>query len=615
MKMKKVVLVLVISLLLCGCVKINEETMVTSGIEETELIENETITEVADEEETDMDESDVSVYSKEYLESEDYKKLIGSVSELVYMSYVFQLEEAIQEQSPEAVMYFMDYAFSAYSHLPISNPARILGDPNGKITSPDSGLTCYTLPEEDVFWVFRNVFGWNNMTLSEFRKIEFLEEGLWSNYYVKDGLVYYYSEDESWVSWGEEFVAGTTLSNGDMYFKVKAYDIYKGDFDFFIVAHLKETVKGDRFWQFIDADFEPMSIGMEGSEIVYINQPFDDSFEDAYVAYLLDIVSGKQTVDGITNQYSIRFMPVYINDDEIPEVLLSSDASHVSPACLLAYIDGEVKCLGIYGSFGGLEYLEREGKICSSYLGMGQEAYCFYEFDGKNVIEVSTVNQTMEEVESTMGAYYYINGIETTKKEVQSFLDKERYSKYTVTKYDDYYGSDVISIAAVLKKYDGVAEDTKLEWIKSGETVSLPENLFGEALIEETKEIETSDENARYLFTGSFEDSYSQRAHMDIVENGDGTFCAEINWGDSAWENSTWTMSGKCVFDKEQNVWVIAYEDCKEVHTVYDDAGNVTENVIYENGSGMLYLDENQSVLWQDENYTQSWDCVFVKIR
>lgn len=707
--MKKIILFTGMCLLLCGCVSRSQES----------LTPPDTVEVIVEEESAGGTAPEIEQEKSVYLEMDDYKKLVGSISELVYMTNAVQIQEL--GQNPDSYMYIMDYVFGTYSLLPINEPEVISGDPDGKIAPVDSGVTCYTLPEEDVYWVFKNVFGLENMTLSDFRKIEYLEPGLCSNYYVQDGLVYYYSEDESWVSWGEKLIAGMVLDNGDIYFKVKGYDMYQGSFDFYVLTTLKELENGDRFWRFKQAGRDPISIEAGTSEIVYFDQPFDDSFEEAYITFLWDVVRGNQRIsneispNGVLNQSSVRFLPVYINDDDIPEVLISDSGSHVDPVHLFTYVDGAVKGLGFYGGFGGLEYLEREGKFCSSYSGMGADCYVFYEFDGKDVKEFATAVQHMsEDMENSTDSYCYVNDVEATKKEVEEFLERENYPKYITTIYDDYYDMDLITIAAVLKKYDGISDNTKLEWIKDGMVIPLPKkaevdpnlsvgstnegekqsakeltsdeglilaamnyyektngysapraaidrvngdvvtihlyddngenistydwyevnrytgigtNFFGDEINifeyeldngqvskESASEKNVPDETVKNMYVGSFGDSVSQQARMDIVENKDGTFGVEVSWTSSAWENSTWTMTAELEYNEKLSAWVLAYSDCKNVDAFYADSGEMTETVIYENGSGILYLVGNQSVLWQDEKYGESKECVFVKV-
>lgn len=709
--MRKIVLFIGMCLLLCGCVTRTKDSLLVPDVAEKESVEEEKTEEVIGTESAQV--------NKVYLEKDDYKKLVGSVSELVYMTNAVTFQEL--EQNPDSSMYIMDYAFGMYSVLPINAPVAISGDPNGILAPENSGVTCYTLPEEDVYWVFQNVFGLENMTISEFRKIEYFEQGLCSNFYVQDGLVYYCSEDESWVSWGEKLIAGMSMDNGDMYFKVKGYDMYQGEFDFYVLATLKELENGERFWRFKQAGKEPISIEAGGSEIVYFDQPFDDSFEDIYITFLWEEVRGNQSINygnsqnGVINQSSVRFLPVYINDDDIPELLVSAYGSHADQAHLFTYVDGEVKELGLYGAYGGLDYLERGGKICSSYIGMGIESYAFYEFDGRETKEVATaVRHMSEDMENSEESYCHVNDVETTQKEVEKFLERENYSKYVTTVYDDYYDMDLLTIAAVLKKYDGVSDNTKLEWIKEGTSIPLPKkleadstlsdssnnedknqsvkdltsdeglilaamnyfektngysapyaaidrvngdgvtihlygdngenlstydwyevnrytgigtNFFGDAinifeyeldqnqlLPESERGADGPEEAIKNMYVGSFGDSVSQRARMDIVENSDGTYGVKVSWASSAWENSVWTMTAEFEYNENLGAWILVYSDCKNVDAYYADSGEVSETVIYENGSGMLYLDKNQSVLWQDEKYGQSKACAFVKV-
>lgn len=110
-------------------------------------------------------------------------------------------------------------------------------------------------------------------------------------------------------------------------------------------------------------------------------------------------------------------------------------------------------------------------------------------------------------------------------------------------------------------------------------------------------------------FSGEWWDTYSQRCAITI-ERGpqdNSYFYIQINWGSSAWENTCWSMSG--YYDDERGG--IVYNDGCEVYQQYDDAGNLQEKTLYTGGTGLLYLDGNGCLHWQDDMEHAGDECIF----
>lgn len=107
---------------------------------------------------------------------------------------------------------------------------------------------------------------------------------------------------------------------------------------------------------------------------------------------------------------------------------------------------------------------------------------------------------------------------------------------------------------------------------------------------------------------GIYEDETSQRAWMQIMTDGDKGGVVEIHWASSAFETTIWTFSG--VFDTEDNT--LPYENCVKTDYIYDEDGNETAEVLYENGTGRLTVNEDWSILWTDDVEDTGAECVFV---
>ena len=90
------------------------------------------------------------------------------------------------------------------------------------------------------------------------------------------------------------------------------------------------------------------------------------------------------------------------------------------------------------------------------------------------------------------------------------------------------------------------------------------------------------------------------RGNIFIAAEGDDGVTAFVNWGSSAAEESTWSMSGK--FDAEKLSF--EYSDCAKTNYVYDESGEVkSEESVYMNGHGTITFKEGDPITltWQDD--------------
>jgi len=108
-------------------------------------------------------------------------------------------------------------------------------------------------------------------------------------------------------------------------------------------------------------------------------------------------------------------------------------------------------------------------------------------------------------------------------------------------------------------------------------------------------------------FIGEWQDSYSQRARMDI-EYIDGIYSITINWANSAAENVQWRMTGEFINSEKTG---IASYDCTKVLT-NSEHGDMTEEVLYEDGEVFLFI-ENGKLYWSDLTENAGDQCIFEK--
>lgn len=107
-------------------------------------------------------------------------------------------------------------------------------------------------------------------------------------------------------------------------------------------------------------------------------------------------------------------------------------------------------------------------------------------------------------------------------------------------------------------------------------------------------------------FAGSYQDSWSGRASMDVTYNEDDTLTAKISWASSASECAEWTMTLTKDNDKLKYTNAL-YEVCS-----YDMDGNRTV-INTENEDGFFQVYEGK-LLWTGSKDSYSRECTFEKI-
>ena len=100
------------------------------------------------------------------------------------------------------------------------------------------------------------------------------------------------------------------------------------------------------------------------------------------------------------------------------------------------------------------------------------------------------------------------------------------------------------------------------------------------------------------------------RASVFISADGDEGASAIVTWGSSAWENSSWMMTG--TFDPE--TLQFEYHDCVRIDYVYDESGEETSQTeIYTGGHGFMFFAEGDplTLTWQDDQENVADGMVF----
>lgn len=109
---------------------------------------------------------------------------------------------------------------------------------------------------------------------------------------------------------------------------------------------------------------------------------------------------------------------------------------------------------------------------------------------------------------------------------------------------------------------------------------------------------------------GVYQDETSGRASMTIACTGADGADVCIVWGDSASTSVEWTFTGPY----NETAGNICYTDCEKRVRTFDEQGNETVTVEYENGEGELQVMADYSIRWNDRTENAGEECVFVFI-
>ena len=153
-----------------------------------------------------------------------------------------------------------------------------------------------------------------------------------------------------------------------------------------------------------------------------------------------------------------------------------------------------------------------------------------------------------------------------------------------------------------------VGEDGIIYWANETEP-DLPAcefEYFGYTVNEEAEEYDF--QNPVMNLVGMYEDETSQRAVMVVECSGEIEADVQILWSSDAAECTTWTFTGQYFAEAGE----IYYNNCVKAVSTFDENGNETEEILYEDGTGTLTIGEDNTILWKDDKEDAGVDCRFV---
>lgn len=191
-----------------------------------------------------------------------------------------------------------------------------------------------------------------------------------------------------------------------------------------ITMDVAPVISSDR--TFVPIRAVSQSLGAEvlwcdGNKTVYIDSPEAYSAASRQTQYpraYADILSEKLKSDKYAHS---SFSLVYIDNNDIPELVIGINDSHAAGAEVYTYVDGQIIQLSryfesdynsgvseVFGEFGSILYREREGLLTSQYWGMGCEYITVYRLENGRLSEAVTLTGAEESPNTTV--IYEING-------------------------------------------------------------------------------------------------------------------------------------------------------------------------------------------------------------
>ncbi|MBR3238255.1 MAG: right-handed parallel beta-helix repeat-containing protein [Oscillospiraceae bacterium] len=107
---------------------------------------------------------------------------------------------------------------------------------------------------------------------------------------------------------------------------------------------------------------------------------------------------------------------------------------------------------------------------------------------------------------------------------------------------------------------------------------------------------------------GRWAEKIAGRGLITIKKTSEGEYSVLIDWPSSAFERAIWEMTATPAGEGG----ALKYEDAKHYVRTFQSDTEYTDELKYENGSGMLYLNSANEVMWEDKVDQAGENCVFI---
>ncbi|MBQ2903377.1 MAG: RNA polymerase sigma factor [Clostridia bacterium] len=294
-------------------------------------------------------------------------------------------------------------------------------DPLGKLSSNYSdGYIVF--PADNVDWIIKNIF----CTIPD-RKVQS------DHYYYYDGCYYKNIGDRGDYSRYFETVEKKKDSEGiytiKLRYEAKLFEEDPAEYAGMLTvkAALRET-DGKRYWSLYSMSNKELPLE-EITENVPTTAKKSDGYMAAYNEFLHDY-----EFDASYGEHTFGF--AYIDNNNVPELIISTGGYHAAAAEVLTYVNGKVVEVGYFGSWGSVIYVEKGSVIVEEYKGTGMHNVGVYKMNTDGTAENIFSSYTDKDYVELEEHSYKINGVEVSPEEYAR-LYEENYPKNTTVFYND----------------------------------------------------------------------------------------------------------------------------------------------------------------------------------
>lgn len=182
---------------------------------------------------------------------------------------------------------------------------------------------------------------------------------------------------------------------------------------------------------------------VSGNDLEQIVEKAEDSDEteqaEALEGYAVFLQKYEPQQQGGGGEQELRFALLFLDGDEVPELIVMEGWAHAQGASVYLFQEGEVISIGEYGQYGALCYREKDGLLFDDYDTQGNFHSWVYQIEGKQAVLLQSYDYCQViagEGEETPQDTYYVDGKEVTEEQYQKVSDGWSADGYQMIEYD-----------------------------------------------------------------------------------------------------------------------------------------------------------------------------------
>lgn len=132
-----------------------------------------------------------------------------------------------------------------------------------------------------------------------------------------------------------------------------------------------------------------------------------EQWQSAYLAYL----KGKKSTE--------HFHLAYVDNNDVPELVVCDDAAHISKPSLYTYYNGKMRLVSKYGAYGQFAYAPKKNRFYVGNMSHGYSSLFVYQISKGKLKTLFSFNNNEYAVSKKSELQYQINGKKVSKNEYQ----------------------------------------------------------------------------------------------------------------------------------------------------------------------------------------------------